>query len=64
MRIKITPARSKRTAQWREWYAWRPVYVEGAWVWLETIERRWIWSQDGYGPDFRLKEYRIPKDSP
>jgi hypothetical protein len=24
---------------WYPWYAWRPVKVEGRWVWLKRIER-------------------------
>lgn len=25
---------------WYPWYAWRPVKVEGRWVWLKRIERQ------------------------
>ena len=34
-------------AQWRPWFAWRPVRVDftdgtHAWVWLERVERSWV----------------------
>jgi len=27
---------------WHEWFAWRPVKVNGGWVWLRTIMRRLV----------------------
>lgn len=63
MRIKIARARSNRTAQWQEYYAWRPVRVDQEWVWLETIERRFVWYASPFDA-FQETEYRIPKDSP
>lgn len=39
MRItKVT--NQSRDTRWNDWYAWYPVPVAGAWVWLETVERR------------------------
>lgn len=45
--------------QWRQWFAWRPVYCDGfwydqrsKWVWLETIERRGFWLDNS---EYRLK---------
>lgn len=30
----------KRDGRWQPWFAWHPVKVGDAWVWLETIQRR------------------------
>lgn len=49
MKIKMfdPDARAARRI-WHEWYAWRPVFVDGHLVWLETIERQWIcFATDG-----------------
>ena len=38
--------------KWNQWFAWRPVFVDGEWVWWETIERKMV-SDGGMGsPDF------------
>lgn len=26
--------------EWNDWFAWRPVWIYGHWVWLETVHRR------------------------
>jgi hypothetical protein len=28
-----------KTPTWRKWFAWYPVPIDGARVWLETVER-------------------------
>lgn len=32
----------KKMRYWHSWYAWHPVKVAGYYMWLETVERRWI----------------------
>ena len=30
---------------YEKWFAWRPVVVEGHWVWWRYVERRvWCWG--------------------
>ena len=49
--MKYTP---RDKARWHEWFAWRPVLLDGpsprTWVWLERIERRRLgmWMMWGY----------------
>ena len=31
--------------QWRPWFAWRPVKVDGEIVWGARVERREIWDR-------------------
>jgi hypothetical protein len=28
--------------EWHDWFAWRPVLIEGQTVWLETVQRRML----------------------
>ena len=31
------------SAEWRKWYAWRPVRTENfEWVWLEMVEKKYF----------------------
>ena len=51
-RSEKVAANSKKYAEqqrykknWHEWFVWYPIQVpaySGHWVWLETIERKWI----------------------
>ena len=25
--------------EWRDWFAWFPVKIQGEWIWLETVQR-------------------------
>ena len=40
MRIKRKPPRD--TTIWHDYFIWFPDVVEGHWVWLETVERRFV----------------------
>lgn len=49
------------TAQWIEWFAWKPVRVKGRWKWLRKVFRRKIpqtyvdqddWQKYEYGTVF------------
>ena len=62
-------------AEWHRWWAWRPVIVDGQWVWGERIERRSLLalqcrephSHDAkfvYTHGFRDWEYRHVQPSP
>lgn len=30
----------KRFEEWRPWFAWHPIFVDGELVWLEAVERK------------------------
>lgn len=55
-------ARKIEKGPWKEFYAWRPVKVNGKWVWLKTVYRRWIntyvdmdnWTRYEYGTAFDI----------
>jgi hypothetical protein len=32
--------RIHRLTRWHRWFAWRPVQVDGRWVWLRRVRRR------------------------
>lgn len=38
---------------WHRWFAWRPVLVNGFWVWLERIERRADWCDWFFDWEYR-----------
>lgn len=46
----------KRLEQWRTWFAWYPVKMNGEWVWFEQIYRRTI-IYSGPGTDVYETEY-------
>ena len=48
---------------WGPWFAWRPVVADNEVAWLETVERRWVWT-DGYGGAGGYWEYRLPPAPP
>lgn len=33
--------KADRLEDWHRWFAWRPVHCNGAYRWLETVERRY-----------------------
>lgn len=39
--------------EWHQWFAWHPVRINGQWVWLETVERKFDcgWASDWW--DYR-----------
>jgi hypothetical protein len=41
---------------WHKWFAWRPVVVDGRWVWLETVERKLTYPHSIGG--FIWRDYR------
>jgi hypothetical protein len=49
---RIARARDKRS-EWRPWFAWRPVEIDGRSVWLEFVERRRIYGHSSYVWDHR-----------
>ena len=42
------PVAESTEGLWLPWFAWRPVRVNGEWVWLETVLRRWRGACDWY----------------
>lgn len=39
--MRISPTIPKKDwTKWTEWYAWYPIKIDGAWVWLESVEAR------------------------
>jgi len=51
--------KAKRSKAWHRWFAWYPVYIDcaGVWVWLETIERTYL-DSDEYGPNYSVRLLR------
>lgn len=48
--------RSKYGDRWHDFFAWHPVTVkDGTWVWLEAVERRYMYGMTNRLPDYRLK---------
>jgi hypothetical protein len=47
-----------RVEKWHNWFAWRPVSVDGHIVWLENIERRsgLRINKTVYEWEYRIKE--------
>jgi len=43
--MRINPTRLKKRIGKHEWFAWRPVWIRGNIVWLETITRDWWWNR-------------------
>lgn len=37
-----------RLSQYREWFAWYPVWTEGRFYWLEKVLRRYQFSYSSY----------------
>lgn len=37
--MRFPPRPRRDLSQWHPWFAWHPVRVDGAWTWLETVER-------------------------
>lgn len=61
MRLRIMSDRMEEPPHWRDWrpwFAWHPIYVDGFLVWLEWIERR----QAGLYPATWANphDYRLP----
>jgi hypothetical protein len=60
MRIKLESHDKKvaRLGTWRNWFAWRPVQVGGALVWLEAIQRRYEYVEafNAWDAQYRLAE--------
>lgn len=47
---------SNRIDEWHRYFAWHPVItLEGWFVWLETVERKWGDSLCGGSWDYRLR---------
>lgn len=60
---KRLKAREVELMEWRRWYAWRPVFVEGVLVWLEWLERRSIIEYTGTIEGWPTSEYRFPESN-
>jgi hypothetical protein len=53
MRISLPSLDEMYPDDWTPWFAWRPVVVKGALVWLQTIERRFYCTYGGDGWEYR-----------
>jgi len=45
--------------EWRRWFAWYPIIVENYRVWLETVEKAYFFSRDG----FKVWLYRFLREA-
>jgi len=52
--MRFTPT---NIGDWHRWFAWRPVDVDGSWVWLEFVERKRCY-EDRPPYDFSWWAYR------
>lgn len=44
MRLTIEP---KPYKEWNRWFAWHPIWISNTWVWLETVERKFVCITEG-----------------
>lgn len=48
------PIRVKRrylgphSEKWQKWFAWRPVRIDGTWVWFQSVIRKAVNNHDGF----------------
>lgn len=48
----------RHICEWRRWFAWHPIKINGKEVvWLETVERKRVW-----GGDFDSYVYRLIRE--
>lgn len=40
IRMETTTAWFDRVSVWNKWFAWHPVFPDGAFVWLSHVERK------------------------
>ena len=48
-------AGAARAQTWHRWFAWHPVLAGDEWVWLEFVERIFLYK---YGDEIEVWEYR------
>ena len=49
--------KQKRLAQWRPWFAWRPIMIGNERVWLERVYRRYRMHYGPAGETYYEVEY-------
>ena len=59
--------RPKDRASWRRWFAWHPVIINNATVWLEIVERKrdpdifdWVYSYRTIDKNNHTRQLRTP----
>lgn len=53
MRFKHHHRAPTDLSRWHVWFAWRPVTIGEHWIWLETVERRFVSHRDGADIEYR-----------
>ena len=48
---------------WETWFAWYPLMINGRFVWLQTVERRYQYRESGGGVERRWS-YQLTSESP
>ena len=48
-----------KTEPWRDWYAWRPIRIEGNLVWCESVQRRRVHYDCPLFGEFSSVQYRF-----
>ena len=56
-RTETYKERKERLEQWRPWFAWLPVVIDGERVWLEWVYRRTKIYHGGMGDTLYETEY-------
>lgn len=63
MRYQAKTKDSSIKDNWQSWFAYYPVKLTDTdtWVWLETIERKYVWktSPDFMGGSYKSWKYRL-----